>query len=157
MFMKVIKEITENDVHKGFQVVLFDNRKGGKDHNVKLATDLRRVFARIQRNGWVTTSTGYPEGVNDDVEFARFHDVRPETKGYKIENVKFEIENGSDGRVGVVSALITPFGPQFNTLREAITKRDEMNFSLCHLFDKTKAIYKVLSVGYKTRKPALAL
>lgn len=157
MFMKITNEIVENEIRKGFKVVLFDNRKGGKDHNVKIATDLRQAFARIQRDGWVAVNPNYPLAGNDDVEFARFHNVPPETRGYKIEDVKFEIESGSDGRMGVVTATITPFGPQYLQLREAIDKREEMNFSLAHLFDSSKAIYKVLAVIYKARKPALAL
>lgn len=157
MFMKITSEIVENEIRKGFKVVLFDNRKGGKDHNVKIATDLRQAFARIQRDGWVAVNANYPLGGNEDVEFSRFHNIPPETRGYKIENVKFEIENGSDGRMGVVTAIITPFGPQYLQLRDAIDKREEMNFSLSRLIDKHHAIYKVLGVIYKARKPALAL
>ena len=157
MFMKVINEVIENDIRKGFMVVLFDNRKGGKDHNVKISTDIRQVFARVQRDGWVTSNPFHAMPGSDDVQFARFHNVPPECKGYKIEDVKFELVDNTEGRQGRVTARISPFGPQYLTLREALEKKEEMNFTLSHLYDQNKAIHKVLGVVYKARTPAMAL
>ncbi len=98
MFMKINEEIAVNEGEKGFRVTLFDNRKGGKDHGVKLATDLRQTFTRVLRSGYVNTNHGTQQGVNADVEYCQFHEVPFTTTGFKIDEVKIHMANNSEGK-----------------------------------------------------------
>lgn len=157
MFMKINEEVAVNEGEKGFRVTLFDNRKGGKDHGVKLATDLRQTFTRVLRSGFVNTNHGTQHGVNADVEYCQFHEVPFTTTGFKIDEVKIHMANNSEGKQGHVTAVIRPFGPKYVELRKAIEANDEMNFKLCHTVDKEGKVFRVLNVSYKPRKASMAL
>jgi len=157
MFMKINEEVAVSDSEKGFRVVLFDNRKGGKDHGVKLATDLRQTFTRILRSGYVSTNHGTQSGVNADVEYCQFHEVPFPTTGFKIDEVRFHMGGSTDGKQGQVTAVIRPFGPKYRELRDAIDKKEEMEFKLCHTVDKEGKVFRVLNVSYKPRKAVVIL
>lgn len=157
MFMQVGQSININDIEKGFKVVLFDNRKGEKDHNVKLVNDLRLTFNRIVRAGCVMTNNNSTAAPGDDTQYVRYHDTPHSMTGFKIENVNIFMEPSTDGKVGRVIAIIRPFGPRYVELRDKIENNPADHFKLLHTVDKEKNVYRVLAVAHDPKQSVFNL
>lgn len=158
MFMQILNEVKLGEHEKGFKVMLFDNRKGGKDHSIKLSRDINLVFSRLVRGaGFVTSDKGWSPQGNPDQVYANYFDTPHQICGFKIEDLKFDIAKGDDGKRGCVTAIIRPFGPKYVELRDKLRKQDEMDFVLCQITNSQGEVHQVVRVSHQPKVETMML
>lgn len=141
MHIQIIKEVTISEAEKGFEVLIFDNSKGGKDHPIKLSRSIDKVFNRFIRGGGFLT---YEEGRETPIEYIRCHNTPIDICGYQISDVKVSLMQSEDGYRGTIKGVLRPFGPQWEQVYKIIkSNQNPMRFKLNCIIDKDEKVYQV--------------